>query len=155
MTAINNYELAEIQDGFFNHFRFPGLSKIPGVFTSQRLLELQPGGSAQTDSVETLGLTNQLLTISFGYAQSYKNDLKYDNFSGSRTVRWISLYPAYERRFCPCSEDKTTNLFRECRARSALHLWRRVRILPQGFSARPLRSQHQLVRFGSGRGLFL
>ena len=85
--------------GPFNRFRFPGLSKIPGLFTSQQIQRLQKGN-------DTIDLAGQLLTISFGGAWSYKNDLPYGDYSGSRSVRWLTLYPAYERRFCPCS--KTT-----------------------------------------------
>ncbi len=49
-----------------------------------------------------------LATVSAGghFSESYKNDLPYGDFSGSRAVRWLTLYPAYKRRFCPCS--KTT-----------------------------------------------
>lgn len=102
-TLTQERDLPDLQRHFATRYRMPGLSKIPGLFTGQRALRLTEGGTNKA--------SNHYFAVSFSYAQSLENDLPYpDIFAGSRTVRWVSVYPAYEYRFA-LTKDQTKNLF--------------------------------------------
>lgn len=73
-------------------------------------------GSAQAiPQIEALDgkprFSNWFVSLSLGLAETLKNDLDYGtDFSGSRSVIWLSAYPALEKRFL-MSNDWKRNLF--------------------------------------------
>ena len=80
--------------------RYFGLSA--GFFNSQRVLKLrnphEPNARKEGCRADDLYFGRKLFTLSLGYAQSYSNELAYEDHVGSRTVRFVTLYPAFEYR---------------------------------------------------------
>jgi hypothetical protein len=92
---------AEINSEIGRRARFFGFSCL-GLCTSQRIVRLSKDKSPELSkdkSPEKVEIGDLLLTFSLGYQQSRKNDLSYESYGGSRTVRWLTFYPALEWRF--------------------------------------------------------
>ena len=119
LRELNHYILAEddeVREHFEDRYRRPGWSKVWGLFTSTAALRL-PGKDSSNNVVNQA--SNQYVTVALGYAQSLENDLPYpDENTESKTVRWLMVYPAYERRF-GLTQDGTKNFF--ANAGPALH----------------------------------